>query len=62
MSKFVDNIAAGVDALGLENTPIIWQLAKVQWETPQERDQFLEQIKAYTPQTQGGSASGTAPA
>lgn len=44
MSKFTDNIAAGVDALGLENAPIIWALAHVQWESPEERDQFMAEI------------------
>lgn len=55
MSKFVDNIAAGVDALGLENAPVIWQLAHVQWASPQERDQFFAELGGgQTNNGQGG--------
>lgn len=52
MSKFMDNIAAGVDALGLENSPIIWALAHVQWDSPAERDQFLAEIGGQGAPTQ----------
>lgn len=52
MSKFMDNIAAGVDALGLENSPIIWALANVQWASPAERDQFLAEIGGQSAATQ----------
>ena len=36
--SFVNNIAAGVDAIGLENSPIIYALSKVQWESVEDRD------------------------
>lgn len=39
--SFVNNIAAGVDAVGLRNAPIIFGLAKVQWNSPEDRDAFL---------------------
>lgn len=38
---FVENIAAGVDYLGLENAPIIYSLARIRWENPGERDAVL---------------------
>lgn len=38
----MNNVAAGVDNLGLENTPIIYALAKVNWETPEDRDAVLK--------------------
>jgi hypothetical protein len=38
---FVENIAAGVEALGLKNAPIIFSLAKIRWETTDDRDAVL---------------------
>lgn len=38
---FVENIAAGVEALGLKNAPLIYSLARIQWDNPQERDAVL---------------------
>jgi hypothetical protein len=35
---FVHNVAAGVDSLGVEYTPIIYALAKVNWESVEDRD------------------------
>ena len=40
-ASFVENIAAGVDALGVTYAPIIYSLAQIQWETPDERDSVL---------------------
>lgn len=42
--SFIENIAAGVDALGLTHAPTIWGLAKVDWESPEDRDTFLRVI------------------
>ena len=39
--SFVNNIAAGVDAVGLRNAPVIFGLAKVQWNSVEDRDAFL---------------------
>lgn len=39
--SFVNNISAGVDAVGLRNAPIIFGLAKVQWNSVEDRDAFL---------------------
>lgn len=36
--SFVNNIAAGVDALGLENSPIIFALARIAWDSIDDRD------------------------
>lgn len=38
---FVGNVAAGVETLGLENTPLIYALAKVRWESVEDRDEVL---------------------
>ena len=41
---FTENIAAAVDALGLENAPIIWGIGRTRWETSEARDDFLRMI------------------
>lgn len=40
--SFVNNVARGVETLGLENTPIIYALAKVQWESVEDRDAVMD--------------------
>jgi len=49
-ADFVENVAAGVDALGLTYSPIVFALAQVQWESPQDRDTVL----AFLAGEQGG--------
>ena len=44
MPRFEDNIAAAVDALGVQPVGIIWGIAQTPWESDQERDQFLDLI------------------
>ena len=39
--NFVDNIAAGVQALGLRNSAVVYALARVDWQTVEDRDAFL---------------------
>lgn len=39
--NFVNNIAAGIDALGVRNATIVYGLARVDWETVEDRDAFL---------------------
>lgn len=39
--RFVDNIAAGVEALGLENAPLVYAMARVKWESREDRDAML---------------------
>lgn len=43
---FVGNVAAGVDAIGLENAPLIYALAKVRWESVEDRDEVLAWLGA----------------
>ena len=38
---FVENIAAGVDALGLEMAPVIYSLARIRWDNPQDYQAVL---------------------
>jgi hypothetical protein len=42
--SFVNNIAAGVDKLGLENTPILYTLALIKWDSVDDRDAVLDYI------------------
>lgn len=51
--NFVNNVAAGVDHLGVQNAPIIYALAKVNWESVEDRDAVF----AWMGGQQGGSAS-----
>jgi hypothetical protein len=39
--SFVNNIAAGVNAVGVRNAPIVWGLARVDWQSVQDRDAFF---------------------
>jgi hypothetical protein len=39
--SFVNNIARGVETLGVENAPIIYALSKVRWESVEDRDEVL---------------------
>jgi len=39
--SFVENVAAGVETLGVTYAPIIYSLARIQWETPDDRDAVL---------------------
>jgi len=44
MSRFVDDIAAAVDALGVEAAGIVWGIGQTNWESPEQRDEFLNFI------------------
>lgn len=39
--SFVENISAAVDALGLQNAPTAFVLARIPWESREDRDKFL---------------------
>jgi len=39
--SFVKNIDAGVKALGLRNAPVVYALARVNWDSVADRDAFL---------------------
>ena len=40
-ASFVENVAAGVEILGVKYAPIIYGLARVQWESPDDRDAMM---------------------
>ncbi len=42
--SFVNNIAAAVDALGVEAAGVVYGIALTPWESDQERDEFLRLV------------------
>lgn len=44
---FEDDIAAAVDAFGIDNIGLIWGIGMTTWESPQKRDEFLQAAKRY---------------
>jgi hypothetical protein len=42
--SFVDDLAAFTDALGVENAPIIFDLAQVPWPSDENRDEFIQAL------------------
>lgn len=44
MPRFVDNIAAAVDALGVEAAGIVWGIGQSDWESDDQRDEFLARL------------------
>lgn len=44
MPRFVDNIAAAVDALGVEAAGIVWGISQSDWESDEQRDEFLMRL------------------
>ena len=48
MPSFQEDIAAAVDALGLEKVGLIWGIGMTNWSSADERDQFLNLLT--TPQ------------
>ena len=42
MPRLEDDIAAAVDALGVQNVGLIWGLGTHNWADESERDQFLQ--------------------
>jgi hypothetical protein len=44
--SFLDNLAAAADAVGYNNLEIAWGLARVDWETIEDRERFLEALTA----------------
>jgi hypothetical protein len=47
-ASFIENVAAGVDTLGVKYAPIIYGLAQVQWESPEDRDAVLSFLAGGT--------------
>ena len=46
MPRFEEDIAAAVDALGIEPVGIIWGIGMTNWKSSEERDSFLAAITA----------------
>lgn len=42
--SFVNNIAAAVDAIGVEAAGVVYGIAMTPWESDQERDEFLNLV------------------
>jgi len=44
--SFLDNLSASADAVGLNNLDIAWGLARVQWDSVDQREEFLSLLTA----------------
>ena len=44
--SFLDNFAASADAVGLNNLDLAWGLARVRWESTDQREEFLQLLTA----------------
>jgi nucleoid-associated protein YejK len=42
--KFIENVAAAVEALGVEKAGIVYGIAMTDWESDQKRDDFLRLV------------------
>jgi hypothetical protein len=42
--KFIENIAAAVEAFGVEQAGIVYGIALTNWESDQKRDEFLRLV------------------
>jgi hypothetical protein len=42
--QFIRDLAAFTEALGVQNAPMIFELAKTPWPSDQERDKFIQQL------------------
>lgn len=42
--QFIRDLAAFTEALGVQNAPTIFELAKVPWPSDEERDRFINQL------------------
>lgn len=49
MPRFVDDVAAAVDALGVEPVGIIWGIGLTNWQSAEERDAFLSTLTGKAP-------------
>lgn len=43
---FIENLSAAVEILGLDHAPTAFALARAQWESGEDRDQFLREAIA----------------
>lgn len=44
--SFFDNFNAAADAVGFDNVDVAWGLARVNWPSPEARDEFLAALTA----------------
>jgi len=44
MPDFVSDLAAAVDHLGVEAVGVVWGVAHADWESAEQRDEFLRSI------------------
>ena len=44
MPRFIDNLDAVVNSIGVDSVGLVWGLANVPWESESDRDQFLNAI------------------
>lgn len=44
--SFVNNVARGVETLGVEYAPLIFAFARVKWESAEDRDGVLNWLAA----------------
>jgi len=49
VGRFVDDLAAFTDALGVENAPMILTFATTSWASDQERDDFIFDLTGKSP-------------
>lgn len=45
MTQFMDDVAAFVDALGMDEPGLVISLASIPWEDVEDRDQFISYLK-----------------
>lgn len=51
----LDNFHAGALVLGFDNLPLAWGLAKVNWPSPEDRDEALRALAGLNEGKQSGS-------
>lgn len=44
---FEDDLAAAVRAFGVDKIGLVWGMAMADWESPEQRDQFLNAASQY---------------
>lgn len=42
--SFLDNLSAAADAVGFDNVELAWGLARVRWESIEDREAFLNAL------------------
>lgn len=48
MKMLAEDIAAFVNVLGLDNPDLVWSLANVDWQSDDDRNQFIAEIGTMT--------------